>query len=298
MEMSVYEMIYEPFGGGVIPTTGQTQKSLQKAVNNTKKSRNKTKPHTNEDSDFKPSSCEEEDSSSEEENDVHFQENYLEPEENSSIAYRNYEAWLASGCKFDCRICQRSFKSIQFLLNHLKNHDLSKQAYLDKYGSFESKYVLFHCKLCNSKISFVGVSISNHLRSSHDLTSSEYFSRYVADSAFEEPVGGSTKDIKSIEWNQCLRHCDLCDKSTTSLKFFQQHYRQTHNLPRGPNADRTKGDIINYHSCLICNAKVHFQMRNVSMHLDNQHGVKLEDYEKEHFETLKEATRGLLSPSV
>ena len=90
--------------------------------------------------------------------------------------------------KLNCQLCPNYIvSSVPVLTDHIKkNHDMSKNTYLKKYGSFwlEENMKYHKCHICEKEILLCASNMWSHFQKRHNMNLKDYFKKYIRTETF------------------------------------------------------------------------------------------------------------------
>ena len=188
-------------------------------------------------------------------------------------------------CKWSCFVCYKVFSS-GFWRHVNETHFMKKDEYLEDYGREGIMIVNYSCLLCNKKIPWTGVNISNHLRSQHNISLLDYENNYrkkvTASRVLKQPSSNSNKSEKWFNGSEY--HCQLCSRTMFSMAGLTSHLKEAHNRDKSSYLEEfgSKGIIAKHYQCKICGSYFPWTGVSISKHLRLAHSLSLSEYSLNH----------------
>lgn len=308
MELTVYEMIYEPF-----ETSGEKPRSRKGGA----KKNSDTLDDNDSSSDIGDSisavaakSYElqqaEEDGvgghmSSHNNIDMEYEEDVkpdVEQLHSSAGKDLSLEQFMRGTCKFQCNLCKFETTVHSLFWEHVSNdHNMETEIYKDLHGkAYIKKSSKIECIVCYKHILHEPGAWSAHCRKTHGLDLFQFHEQYysqvqqAADTVEDSPPAGRAPDggdgggSKAFNewWNSGEKFdCQLCGKEQSTQKLLLRHIRG-----HGYSPDAYLEEFVKFQtrertfSCQICRTDMSFNKTTVLLHLQKHSHRKPQDYFK------------------
>ena len=275
MEIDVYEMLYEA-------TTSKCQANSSASVTTGPARRpQRTRSKTTGESDSEEAGKEEElvellsehliDDAIMDENGLEENFQCLDFDTETNARYR---AWWNTTDRYDCRICEQKFFAPSNLANHYRKHLLSKNEYLERYGTLKTHSSDFQCHECKTTIPFIRHKVVHHLRN-HDQSPADYFKYFLNTELL----------VKNREFHSWLLGCEfscrVCNKKCMNDVSLSKHIKSEHGISGLGEYERLHGHRMSKvvkRSCAICKELIEWYPSKIARHLFSNHELTLTKY--------------------